>query len=357
MKKKIKVNRISKKGQPPGSLIYIGEERNHDTEIKTYKYSESIIERKTFDKNIDLKQFENTSSKLWIDVDGIHDISLVEKISHYFGIHALTIEDMLNTHQRPKMSDFDNYMYVTCKMLTMSSLINNKVFESEQISIILLKDKLITFQELPGDCFDEIRKRFDVETSKLRRYDTGYLLFLLLDYIVDDYIDAIELFRKDIENLEDKIVAHNSFVGINEIIQHKSLLINMHKEISPIKDIIYKILRSENTLIRVETHKYYNDLLDHADQVIEQIDFLLSINKSQQDLHFATLSLRMNKIMETLTIITAIFIPLTFIVGVYGMNFENMPELEYKYGYYITWGVMILIVFIMISWFKRRKWM
>jgi magnesium transporter len=131
----------------------------------------------------------------------------------------------------------------------------------------------------------------------------------------------------------------------------------MHKEISPIKDIIYKILRSENTLIRVETHKYYNDLLDHADQVIEQIDFLLSINKSQQDLHFATLSLRMNKIMETLTIITAIFIPLTFIVGVYGMNFENMPELEYKYGYYITWGVMILVVFIMISWFKRRKWM
>jgi magnesium transporter len=354
---KKKVVRISKKGKPPGTSIYIGEERSHQVHIEIHEFSPTIYNHEQYLKDVSSEKFNRVDCNYWIDINGIHDSIFVEHVCSHYHIHSLTVEDILNTYQRAKADEYPLYTFVTCKMILSEKLNEANGIEFEQFSMLLLKNSLITFQEVPGDNFNNIRQRFHIENSRLRQKGPDYLLYLLLDTIVDEYIDALEIITNQVEELEQKIADKESYVDIDTIKQNKNQLIKIRKFMHPMREVVIKIQASENNLIKPETLKYFNDLMDHVHQVLEQIDFLMDMNKSLQDLHFSTLSLRMNKIMETLTIITAIFIPLTFIVGVYGMNFVHMPELEHPLGYVMVWSVMVGVAVMMILWFKRRKWL
>ena len=358
MNSKKKSGRISKKGKPPGTLLYIGEDRNHSPLINIYTYNNEKYLRRSFTNDIAFEQnIHNEVWYTWLDINAIYQVDLVSKVCSHFNIHVLSIEDILNTFQRSKVEEFANYTFVSCKMILTEKLKKENCIEFEQISFLLLEGTLITFQELPGDNFDTIRNRFEIKESRLRQKAPDYLLYLLLDTIVDEYIDALEMVTKKVESIEEKINLLHSNVDLTEIKENKNTLLSFRKVVYPVQEVVQKLNNSENLFIKPDTIKYLNDLMDHIKQVIEQIDFLLDMNKSLHDLHFSTLSLRMNKIMETLTVITAIFIPLTFIVGVYGMNFTVMPELEWRYGYFLVWLLMVAIALIMIAWFKRRKWL
>ncbi|HPN71546.1 MAG TPA: magnesium/cobalt transporter CorA, partial [Saprospiraceae bacterium] len=293
----------------------------------------------------------------WFNINAIHEVDVVDKICKHFGIHPLTIEDLLNTFQRPKTDDFDTYIFFTLKMLEIKHEDVYLNVEDEQVSFILGKNFVLSFQEKPGDVFDLIRDRLQDKTKKVRQKGTDYLTFALLDVIVDSYIELLESFTIKIEEIENKILDTPRDEHLNLIQDIKYELINLRKYIYPTREAIYKILRSDSGLIKKDVFKYFNDLQDHIEQVIENVDIMRELNANQREMYLSMISLKTNKVMEFLTIITSIFIPITFIVGIYGMNFKYMPELEYKYAYPITWGVMILMVVSMILWFKKRKWL
>jgi magnesium transporter len=349
--------RTSKKGKPPGTVMYIGAERSHKVDIDVYSFNSSSFQSLKFEDINQLLQRNPNGMYEWVDVNGIHNTEIIETICRQFDIHQLTAEDIVNTFQRPKFEEFENYLFVTCKMLVYKGNKYNINYEYEQFSLLLTDRKLITFQEKPDDNFDVIRKRFHIQNSRVRQKGPDYLLFLLLDSIVDEFIDYLEVIRDEVEKMDELILEKNSHIEIRHIINQKNQLLNLHKNIFPFRDLILKLIRSESSLIHPSTFKYFNDLHDHVLQVTEQIDLLMNLNRSIQELHFSSLNLKMNKVMEILTVITAIFIPLTFIVGVYGMNFENMPELKHPYGYFAVLFGMTIIAFLMIAWFRRKKWL
>ncbi|MBK8388171.1 MAG: magnesium/cobalt transporter CorA [Saprospiraceae bacterium] len=356
MKKKSNKKRISKKGLPPGSSVYIGKERSHETGIELISYDcESVHVDKQFDLN-NLSTIDPTKNH-WFNINAIHEVDVVDQICKYFGVHPLTIEDLLNTFQRPKSDEFDNYIFFTLKMLELK---HDGVFlnvDDEQVSFILGKNFVLSFQEKPGDVFDLIRDRLEDKTKKVRQKGADYLTFALLDVIVDTYLELLESFNAKTEDTELKILETPRDEHLQIIQDIKYELINLRKHIYPTKEAVYKILRSDSGLINKDNFKYFNDLQDHIEQVIENVDIMRELNANQRDMYLSMISLKTNKVMEFLTIITSIFIPITFIVGVYGMNFEHMPELKYEYAYPITWGVMIVMVVSMVLWFKKRKWL
>ena len=349
--------RISKKGKPPGTVLYIGEDRNHNIDINLYEYDSTNFKKKSLSDVDQLLKHNSNGLFEWIDINGIYNADKIEAIANQFGIHQLTTEDIVNTFQRPKFEEFENYLFVTCKMLVYNGNKYNVNYEYEQFSLILTEKRLITFQEKPDDNFDDIRRRFHNPESRLRQKGPDYLLFLLLDSIVDEFIDYLEVIRDEVEKMDELILEKHSYIDIRLIMNQKNQLLNLHKNIFPLRDLINKLIRSESKVIHPSAFKYYSDLQDHVLQVTEQIDLLMNLNRSIQELHYSNLNLKMNKVMEILTVITAIFIPLTFIAGVYGMNFENMPELKHPYGYFAVLFSMTIIAILMIVWFRRKKWL
>ena len=325
--------------------------------ITIHQYNLETFHYKKLDDYAQIDEYKSSGFYEWIDVSAIYDTKLIENICEKFQIHFLTAEDIANTFQRPKFEEFDDYLFVTCKMLVSNTNKHSRTYEYEQISFLLLKNRLITFQEKPEDNFDDIRKRFHNSKNKLRQKGPDYLLFLLLDTIVDEFIDYLEVIRDDVERMDELILVKNSNIDMRSIMNQKNQLLNLHKNIFPLRDLINKLITTESNLIHPSTFKYFKDLQDHVLQVTEQIDLLMNLNRSVQELHFSSLNLKMNKVMEILTLITAIFIPLTFIAGVYGMNFENMPELKHPYGYFAVLFGMTIIAFLMVVWFRRKKWL
>ena len=357
MKKKSNKERISKKGLAPGTPVYVGRERSHKTQIEHIFFNEEEVH---IDENFDVSQLSKTPDGYvhWVNINGIHDVALVNKVCDHFQIHSLTVEDILNTFQRPKSDDFDHYIFFTLKMLNVKGIEDSQIeIEEEQISFLCLKNTVISFQEKPGDVLDSVRDRLQEKGKRVRQKGSDYLTFALLDLIVDNYFEVINYFNDQIEDIEVKILDTPQQVHLNKIQDIKYDLINIRKHIYPIKEAVMKLLRSENPIIIKDNLKYYNDLLDHIYQLIEHLDILRDLNGNQREMYVSMLSLKMNKVMEFLTIITSLFIPLTFIVGVYGMNFKNMPELDNKYGYPMVWIVMATIVVVLLLWFKRRRWL
>jgi magnesium transporter len=351
-------NRVSKKGQPPGAPIYLGDSKNHNVEVNLFSYTQSGFSGR---KNVDMDKLPELPSTTnhWIDVNGIHDTELVAAISKKYGIHSLTLEDLVNTFQRPKCDEIDDYIFVIVKMVYLNDETADELdLVEEQVSFLLKDHLLISFQEKPGDVFDPIRDRIKNEESQLRRKGADYLLFLLLDIIVDHYLEVIERYEIVTREIEDEVMTQKvESTTINTIQVIKGHLGTLRRYVLPLREVVTKLVRTESDLIKFENKKYFNDVLDHIHQVTEQIDFLRDQNTSQREMHFTNMNLRMNKVMETLTIVTAIFIPLTFIVGVYGMNFDYMPELNMKYGYFAILAFMAFISILMIIYFRRKKWM
>ncbi|MFC2170140.1 magnesium/cobalt transporter CorA [Acidobacteriota bacterium] len=341
-------------GLPPGTPVYTGELKEEKVRISVLDYSEDDYRESETVAPEECFKFKDTKNVTWINVDGIHKVDIIEKIGRQYEVHPLIIEDIVNPQQRPKMEDFGNNIYIVFKMLDYDD--EGKEIKSEQVSLILGDTFVISFQEKQGDIFDPIRQRIRNAKGRIRKMGSDYLAYSLIDAIVDNYFIILEKVGERIEELENKIVSNPEPDVLQEIYKLKRSVIFLRKTVWPLRELISGLEKVETSIIREVIHKYLRDIYDHTIQIIDTVETYRDLLSGMHDTFLTSLSNRMNEVMKILTIIATIFIPLTFIAGIYGMNFKFMPELNWKWGYFSVWGIIILIVFGMFFFFKRKKW-
>jgi magnesium transporter len=288
----------------------------------------------------------------WINIDGLHEPNLIEKIQEHFNLHSLLIDDIFND-QRPKAEEYDDYLFFTLKMLYG---INGNDIDYEQISFVLGSNYLISFQEKEGDIFDPFRERIRLNQGKVRKRKADYLLYRLIDIIVDSYYTILDSIGERIEETEEEVHNNPSPKTFQTIQAIKKELIFLRKAVYPLRDALSRVMKNEYEFIEEENIRFYSDVYDHVIHLIDSLETYKDLTSSLMDIHINTMNTRMNEVMKVLTIISTIFIPLTFIVGVYGMNFDYMPELRWHWGYISVWGIMIMIVAGMLRFFRYKKW-
>ncbi|MBC7849709.1 MAG: magnesium/cobalt transporter CorA [Chitinophagaceae bacterium] len=288
----------------------------------------------------------------WINMDGMGDLTIVEKLQAHFCFDALTLDDVIN-EQRPKAEEYDDYLFFTLKMLYR---IEGDKIDYEQISFILGTNYLISFQEKEGDLFDAFRERIRLDQGKVRRMQADYLMYRLIDIIVDNYYTILDNIGTQIDEIEDCIYSDSAEEAFHKIQGIKKELIFLRKAVYPLREALSKVLKGETSFVQEENLRYFSDVYDHTVHVIDSLETYKDLTSSLLDIHMNTMNNRMNEVMKLLTVITTIFIPLSFIASVYGMNFEFMPELHSKWGYPIVLGFMVLVGAGMIYYFKRKKW-
>jgi magnesium transporter len=340
-------------GAPPGTLVYYGETRTEKVKITLIEYNEKeFLEKDFYDLSECLNHVDPTMVK-WINVDGIHNVEIVEQIGKYFNVHPLTLEDIVNTDQRAKFEDYDNYVVAIMKMLYYDTELH-----SEQLSVILLEGMVISFQEVHGgDAFDLIRNRIRQGKGRIRKMGADYLAYALIDAVVDCYFTILEKIGDRIELLEEELITEPSRETLQQLHHMKREMIFVRKAVWPMRELINNLERSETELIKPTTDIYLRDVHDHTIRVIDTVETFRDLLSGMMDIYLSSVSNKMNEIMKVLTIITTIFVPVTFIAGVYGMNFDNMPELHSKWGYATAWIIMISIIISLVFYFRRRKWL
>ena len=343
----------SKAGLPPGTLVHVGQRRAETVRITVMDYDEGEFTERQVERVEDCFEFKTTPTVTWINIDGVHDVGVAEKIGKHFDVHTLILEDILNTGQRPKFEDMEKYLFVVLKMLRLEG----GAVAAEQVSLIVGANYVISFQEQVGDVFEVIRERIRSAKGRIRRMGADYLAYALLDAIVDNYFAVLENFGERIEVMEEELVAEPDQKTMHQIHGLKRQLINLRKSVWPLLEVIGGLERSESELIKDETEVFLRDVYDHTIQVIDSVETFRDMVSGMLDMYLSSVSNRMNEVMKVLTIFAAIFIPLTFIAGIYGMNFEYMPELKYRWGYFGVWGVIICVVSAMLIYFKRKKWL
>lgn len=346
--------------QVPGTVTYIGRKESTETKIEVIDYNKESFERYTSNHPEDAFNFENEAKITWINIDGLSNTAEIEKLGKYYDLHPLILEDIVNTNQRPKVDEFEDYIFLVAKMLyfpkeatdkTNGSLIN------EHISIVVGKDYLLTFQEADGDVFEGIRDRLANAKGRIRNHGTDYLLFSILDAIIDQYFEVVDSIGDKIETLEDELFQVQPSDDITfEIQELKRTILRIRRAVFPLREVLSRLEKLDSTLIEEKTRNYFRDLYDHIIQVSENIDIYREMTWGLMDMYMTTISNKMNEVMKVLTIIATIFIPLTFIAGVYGMNFEFMPELQWEYSYFVLLGLMLVIFLFMLYYFRRKKW-
>ncbi|MCA1949638.1 MAG: magnesium/cobalt transporter CorA [Treponema sp.] len=341
-------------GLPPGSLVYVGDRKPTETSLSVIGYDPIGSWIKTADTVEELLSYRNEAGITWINVNGLNDMDSLSKLAKTYCLHNLTLEDILNTEHRPKVEEFEDYLFIIAKAITWNE---EKGPEYEQISIVLTKNTVITFQEHPGDCFDTIRKRIEVNAGRIRKMGSDYLAYALLDSMVDDYFKTLDQLGQRLEDFENQAVDETGRHFLKQLQQVKQQVLALRRVIWPLRESIATLQRLETELISEELHPFLKDLYDNILQSAETIEGYRELIVSIMEVNLSSVSNKMNEVMKVLTIISTIFIPLTFVVGVYGMNFKFMPELEHPLGYPITWSVMILIALGMVAFFKRRHWL
>ncbi len=348
--------RVSKKsGMAPGTLIHIGERKTDRTRMKVVDYVSDRFTEQEIVNIDDAFALKDTPTSTWLNIDGIHDIELIDKIGRHFNIHPLTLEDILNTGQRPKLEDFDHYIYLVIKMIHVDEETNE--IRSEQVSLVLGDNFLISFQEAPGDVFEPVRERIRKGRGRIRNSGVDYLAYALIDAVVDHYFVILEKIGAAIESLEDDLLADPTAESMQTIHDLKRELIYLRKQVWPTREVVNTVAKGELTLIQEKTVIFFRDVYDHTIQIVDTIESYRDVLSGMLDLYLSTLSNRMNEVMKVLTIIATIFIPITFVAGIYGMNFKFMPELEWRWGYPAVWCIIVGLVTLMIVFFKRRKWL
>ena len=372
---KLTKKRSKKVGLPPGSLIHIGEKKKEGTKISIQDYDETNFqgkEAKTIDECFLLKDKPTVT---WINVDGIHQIEILEKLGNCFGLHPLVLEDIMNTDQRPKIEDYNDYIYIVLKMLyykennPLSPPLRAMAFSKggmgvfsdgitiEQISLIIGQNFVISFQEgIEGDVFNSVRERIRNDKSRIRKMGADYLAYSLIDAIVDNYFIILEKIGDKIELLEEKLVTDPTQETLHIIHNLKREMIFLRKSVWPLREVVSGMERGESPLIKESTRVYLRDVYDHTIQVIDTIETFRDMVSGMLDIYLSSISNKLNAVMKVLTIIATIFMPLTFIAGVYGMNFKYMPELEWRWGYPVILFVMFAIGILMVIYFRRKKW-
>ncbi|MFO7831158.1 MAG: magnesium/cobalt transporter CorA [Desulfuromonadaceae bacterium] len=342
-------------GQPPGSAVFIGEQKVSETRIKSVCYSPTELDESTIDPAQAWSPGTSGTTLQWLDITGLHNAEAIKAIGTRFNLHPLTIEDILHTGQRPKMEEFDHYLFFVLKMLHFDQ--EDKVIRSEQLSIVMGDSFVLTFQEQPGDTFTPVRERIRKQRGRIRKSGSDYLAYALLDTVVDNYIASIERLGEEIEDLENEIIATPNREVLEKINLYKREINYLRKTARPAREFILQLSRLDNDLIQESSVPFVKDLLDLSTQSVEIVETYRDVLSDYLDIYNTGINNRLNDIMRVLTIFSAVFIPLTFIAGIYGTNFEYLPELQYRYSYFIFWGVLIVIAVVMLRFFRKRNWL
>ena len=358
-KRRSRSSRAKKLGLPPGTPIYIGEKKIETVKISVMSYNLEKLTEETAQSSERcqalLLQAKESRAVVWINIDGLHDVTTIENIAQPIGLHPLVVEDIVNTNQRPKSLDYETYLHAALRMLNIDA--KTKRVDSEQISLILGENFVISFQEQGGDCLEPLRNRIRLGKGRARSAGADYLFYAIIDSIVDHYFIVVEEIDDRIEILEEELLHSAQPKHLSDIHRARRELLDIRRAVWPLREVIQGLYRDDCPLISDSTRLFIRDVYDHTIEIIEVVELLRDTSGGLIELYMSHASNRVNMVMKTLTVIATIFMPLTFIVGVYGMNFENMPELSWRYGYPFVLAVMACITLVMLAQFKRKGWL
>jgi len=347
-------SRSAKAGLPPGALIHIGKQREEAVSIDLIEFSEAEV-RETFVKDFSgLHLCTEPGVVSWVNVNGIHDPEVIRNVGEVFGIHTLVLEDVLNTDHRPKVEPFEDHVFFTMKMMWFG---DDGVLEAEQVSIIFGDHYVISFQERKGDLFDPTRERIRQNTGVVRKKGADFLVYRLIDIVVDNYFAIMERFDDKLDELEERITADTESDHMAEIQEVKREMLRLRRSLLPLREAVGALEKGVSGLVLKNNQKYFKDVHDHLVQLSDSLESNREVIGMLMDLYLANMSNRMNNVMKVLTIVSTIFIPLTFIAGIYGMNFEHMPELGWPNAYFVTLGVMAALAAMMLMFFRKKRWL
>jgi magnesium transporter len=344
-----------KAGLPPGTLVHIGEERTAKVKITIIDYDESNLQERDILKVEECYPFKQKSTVTWINIDGIHDVDIIEKIGTHYGLHPLLLEDIVNTEQRPKIEDFGDHLFIVIKMLSFDE--EQGGINIEQVSLVVGPNYVLSFQEKEGDVFEPVRDRIRRAKGRIRKMGADYLAYSLLDAIVDGYFLILEKIGDRIEDLEENLISRPDARTLQTIHSLKREMIFLRRSVWPLREVISGMSRKESALVKETTGIFLRDVYDHTVQVIDTIETYRDFVSGMLDTYLSSISNRMNEVMKILTIFATIFIPLTFVAGIYGMNFSYMPELGWKWGYFGALAVMAVIGISLLVYFRNKKWL
>lgn len=348
-----KYQKQRKTGLLPGTLVYTGGQKMESVEMAIIHYDDEMQKRKAFDYSAPLSSKWNNSGVNWINIDGLHDVEKIKKIGNTFELHYILLEDILSVNQRSKVEFYEDCTFMSIKMFHLTA---SGEIDSEQLSLVLKGNTLISFQEKEGDVFNGIRKSIEENLGKVRRKKADFLMYRLLDVIVDNYFLILDDFEAKIVLLEDKM-DQNEIADLDKAIRNLKKQVSVfRKDIRPVLESSQRLLKEDLQVIEEPTKVYLNDVHDHLSQIVDELDIQRENLISLTEQYHSYQGMKLNNVMKVLTIVSTIFIPLTFVVGVYGMNFKNIPELSWDYGYFMTWGLMICITVFMIILFRSKKW-
>lgn len=340
-------------GLPPGTLMHLGKKKTEKAQIDFISYNTTEIQNTTSKNMQEISQYLTTENNNWINIDGLHNVELIKEVGEYYNLNPLLLEDVVNADQRPKLEVYEKNIFFPLKAL---NTLKDDYIEYEQISLVLGKGYVISFQEKEGDLFDGLRTRMQQPDNRLRQSKADYLFYRLVDTIVDNYYIVMENLGSRIEDIEDEIFFEPSQNTLKKIQAIKKELIFLRKSLYPTREAVNQIIREEYDLFDERTLKFFADVYDHTIQIIEMFETYRDLTSSLMDTYMTTISNKMNEVMKVLTVISTIFIPLTFIAGIYGMNFHYMPELDDHYSYFVVLGLMLLMALGMVYYFKRKDW-
>lgn len=347
--------RSVKSGLPPGTLVHIGDESNKAAHISVIGYTPDGVEERHFEQIDQYLANPCAGNVIWVNVEGVHDVDLIRTLGDKHSFHPLVLEDIVNTVQRPKIEDYGEYLFIVLRMLRPTE---ENSFSSEQLSIILGPDYLFTFQEgIEGDAFDTVRSRIRSGKGKIRTMGSDYLAYALIDAIVDGYFSVLEVFGERIVDIEEELTVAPGQGSLHLINTMKKEIIYLRKTVWPLREAISFMERGDSPLLHDATRLYFRDVYDHTVQVIDTVETYRDLLSGMLDLYLSSISNRTNEVMKFLTVIGTIFMPLTFLVGVYGMNFKYFPELEWHNGYFMLWGLMIALALLMVAYFRKKRWL
>ena len=342
-------------GLPPGSVVFTGNQKVEKVQIHFLKYNNEHFEDNALDNHSEII-FQQSEEHLidWYDLRGLHDASLIEQIGSIFKLHPLVLEDIADTQQRPKFEEYKEGIFLVFRALSFDKV--KKKILSEQIALYFKKGLVLTFQEDHTDIFATVRQRIHAGKGKIRQRGADYLTYALADNIVDNYFLVLDQVEEEIELLEDGLLVSPDSRSKGAIHHLKKEVIRIRKSIAPLREAISRFSKSDSELIDESTLVFVRDLYDHTIQIMDVVDSYRDMLNGLQDLYISEISFKMNQVMQVLTIITTIFVPLSFLAGLYGMNFDNMPELHYKYGYFVLIGVMFFLAIGLLFWFRKKRW-
>ncbi len=347
--------RVGKIASIPGTVRYVGVERKASVSLHVLDYNELDFTEKDLLTVEECLPFKESPTVTWLNVNGVHDEKVINDIGDKFNIHPLVLEDIANTTQRPKIEEYEDYLFLIVKMSYFNK--ENEQIEVEQVSLIIGKDFVISLQEKEGDILEGLRERIRNSKGKVRKLGSDYLMYGIIDAIVDNYFTVLEDIGEQIEELETKLLQNADKQLLAKIYSLKHELVFLRKSIWPMREVVNTVQRAEPSLVSESISIYLRDVLDHIIQVVETVETFRDMISGMLDLYLTLVSNKMNEVMKVLTIFAAIFIPLTFLAGVYGMNFDYIPELKWKPAYFIWWGITVTLAIVMIIYFKRKRWM